>query len=207
MTDGATATLAQLDGAAGPYAGVAVSTDGTIAVSAPAGVLTVDGDATSVLLDAPAAGLGPVPGPVAFDAVGNLYTADVTTARVVRRGVDGALSVVSGAGTPVALALGRDGRLVAADGPTGTVIVVRSDGVASTLATASASPARGVAIAPDGRIAVVHVDGSVDVVDGTGEARVVATAGTLVTPGAITWDGRGGLAVVDGEQVRTLTIG
>jgi serine/threonine-protein kinase len=153
--------FAQLPESAGVAGGIAVADDGTVFITAEDGLWTF-GEATSTLVvPLAAAGLGAQPGPVAIDPLGNAYFADNANHRIIRRGVDGALSLVAGNGiaavpgpvdgdgqaaqnVPIglvtAMVIDRNGRLVFNDGVLLAVRSITPDGIINTVAGGGAQP-------------------------------------------------------------------
>ena len=207
-------TIGSLDPAEGVPGGIAVGPDGTVVVSAASGVWAFDDQGTpSLLLDASASGLGSIPGPLGFDGVGNLYVADNSNHRIIRRGTDGSLSLVAGdgsvpaagapqgdgqrgelvaVGTVTGLAIDRSGNLVFADDSIPALRQVGADGTMATLAGGGSTPLRAAdgSIAADGTAAGSVSFAGIDAmsIDATGAAVVTdATSGVMVriTGGAI----------------------
>ncbi len=173
--------LAQIDPSDGSPGGIAVAVDGSVVVSTTAGVRSfLDGEST-VLIDAAAAGLGSTPGPVAFDGAGNLYLADNDTHRIIRRQVDGTLSLVAGTG------------VAAQPGP-----VVGDGQKAGTVALGTV-----MGLAVDGVGNILVADGGVLAV------RVISPAGTVTTlaGGGATPLGSGGVFVTDGTSAHDISFG
>lgn len=153
--------FAQLPESAGVAGGIAVADDGTVFVTAEDGLWTFSGGASTLVVPLAAAGLGTQPGPVAIDPLGNAYFADNANHRIVRRGVDGALSLVAGNGiaavpgpvdgdgqaaqnVPVglvtAMVIDRNGRLVFSDGVLLAVRSITPDGIITTIAGGGTQP-------------------------------------------------------------------
>jgi molecular chaperone DnaK len=145
------------------FGGIAVAPTGDVYVTMSTGVKRIAADGSSELVvDSEAEGLGGSLGPITFDGVGNIYFVDVGTFRVLRRGVDGALSHVAGTGTqakagqppsgdggpaiasplavPVALAVDGRGNLLIADAGQRVVRSVGSDGMITTIAGGGPEP-------------------------------------------------------------------
>lgn len=185
--------FAQLPESAGVAGGIAVADDGTVFVTAEDGLWTFAGGTSNLVVPLAAAGLGAQPGPVAIDPLGNAYFADNANHRIVRRGVDGALSLVAGNGiaaTPgpvdgdgqpaqnvpigvvTAMVIDRNGRLVFNDGVLLAVRSITPDGIINTIAGGGTQPlATGPGTwADDGTAGRSLVFGGVDglAVDGNG---------------------------------------
>lgn len=188
-------SLATLDGPAG---GVVALADGSWAVTVGDDVIGVpaDGGAPVLILDGASVAFGATPGPITVDGAGNLYVADLANHRIVRRGTDGALSLVAGngevatgapegdaaqattvaIGTVVGLAVDGSGNLVFADAGTGSVRAVAPDGTLSTRASGLGG-ITAMAVDPSGRVflaggpvagvGAVGIDGGVEPVAGT----------------------------------------
>lgn len=152
------------DPTVGAPGGLVIGLDGSVLMSTPAGVRSISAGGSTLLLDAAASGLGTTPGPLALDGVGNLYLADNDTHRIIRRGVDGSLSLIAGSGaaaepgpptgdgqpagsvalgTVTGLAIDASGNLVFADSTSSAVRQVASDGTLSTLAGGGGTPVAG----------------------------------------------------------------
>ena len=227
VADGSVARVAQLDVAGGPPGGLAVAPDGTVAVSLPGGVVSVSAQGSTPLLDAAAAGLGPTAGPLAFDRTGNLYVVDDANHRIVRRAVDGTLTLVAGnglvpepgaptgdgslagqvaLGTVAAIDIDAAGDVVFVDTVAVAVRVIAPDGTVSTRAAGQAvDSAHGVAVDAAGQIYVAGRSSGAIVrvrADGTSETLLSRTPGTL---GALAIDDAGALVFVDGVTLARAT--
>ena len=198
IADGQAVLVATLDPTSGAGGGIVIATDGTVFVSTRAGIVAVRDGATTVVVDPAAAGLGVTPGPVTVDGLGNLYFADNDTHRIIRRGTDGALSVVAGTGvaatsiagdgqvassvpigTVSGLAIDRSGSLLFADSTLLAVRAVSATGVLSTVAGSGATPLGAAeSMVADGTparsVAFASVDGLA--VDGGGRVYVADTS-------------------------------
>ena len=177
--------LASLDPAEGIPGGIVVTSDGSVLLSTSAGARSFLGGGSALLLARADAGLGATPGPLALDGVGNLFLADNDNHRIIRRGTDGALSLVAGNGgiavpgpqlgdgQPAgAVALGYvtglvvdgGGNLVLADSGALAVRVVAPAGTISTLAGGGSTPLAGLdgGLAADGTPAPDIEFGAID---------------------------------------------
>ena len=154
--------------------GIAVASDGTVLLSTPTGVQSiVRGGAPTVLLDAATAGLGATPGPITLDGVGNLYLADNDTHRIIRRGTDGALSLIAGSGTAA-----TSGPLVGDGQPAGSVPI-------GTISGLAVDPAGNLLFADSTSLAIrrVAADGTLSTLAGGGATPVAAADGTWIADG------------------------
>ena len=217
-----------LDVDGGAAGGVAVALDGTIAVSLPSGVMSVTVEGTTPLLDATTAGLGGVAGPIAFDRTGNLYVADDTNHRIVRRATDATLTLVAGnglvpepgvpagdgdlagqvpVGSVVALDIDEAGNVVFIDGVAVAVRVIAPDGTVSTrLSGDPVASARGVAVDDSGRLYLTgRASGTIVRVgtDGSAETVVQRSPDTL---GAAAIGNDGALVFDDGAALATVIV-
>jgi hypothetical protein len=191
-------------GAEGEFAfgGVAVGPDGDAYVTMSTGVKRIGADGSSELVvDADAEGLGASFGPITFDGVGNMYFYDATTFRVLRRGVDGALSHVAGSGSQ-----GSGGQPPAGDGgpaiaaplsvPVGLVVDGRGN-----LLIADSGQAVVRSVGSDGTIATIAGGGTEPMSAAVGEFAADGTAATdleLGQVGGVTVDADGRVYVSDG---------
>jgi hypothetical protein len=164
----------------GRIGGLAVSRTGKVVLLTPDGLIEVTGDGKSTsIATLTQLGAGVAPGdesPLAFDGVGNLYIANSNGYTVLRRAVDGSMSLVAGTGqfanllppkgdggpatsAPVAhmtaMVVDRSGNLLIGQAQ-GALRMVAVDGTLSTIAGAgSLTTANGAAtFAPDGTKAV-----------------------------------------------------
>ena len=154
--------------------GIAVASDGTVLLSTPTGVQSiVRGGAPTVLLDAATAGLGATPGPITLDGVGNLYLADNDTHRIIRRGTDGALSLIAGSGTAA-----TSGSLVGDGQPAGSVPI-------GTISGLAVDPAGNLLFADSTSLSIrrVAADGTLSTLAGGGATPVAAADGTWIADG------------------------
>ena len=162
VADGEATEIANASATGGNVGGIAVASDGTVLLTNSAGVQAIGDDGSpTLLLDAATAGLGTTPGPITLDGLGNIYLADNDTHRIIRRGTDGALSLIAGSGVaatsgaPVGdgqpagtapigvvtgLAIDPGGNLLFADSTTLAIRRVAADGTLSTVAGGGASP-------------------------------------------------------------------
>ncbi len=160
--------------ALGVPGGIAVASDGTVLLSTPTGVQSiVGGGAPTMLLDAATAGLGATPGPITLDGVGNLYLADNDTHRIIRRGTDGALSLIAGSG-----AAATPGPLVGDGQPAGSVPI-------GTITGLAIDPAGNLLFADSTALAIrrVAADGTLSTIAGGGATPVAAADGTWIADG------------------------
>ena len=162
VAGGEATEIANAPATGGNVGGIAVTSDGTVLLTNSAGVQAIGDDGSpTLLLDAATAGLGTTPGPITLDGLGNIYLADNDTHRIIRRGTDGALSLIAGSGVaatsgaPVGdgqpagtapigvvtgLAIDPGGNLLFADSTTLAIRRVAADGTLSTVAGGGASP-------------------------------------------------------------------
>jgi molecular chaperone DnaK len=157
----------------GAVGGLAVSPAGKVVLLTRDGLLEITGDGTATSISSLAKlGAGVIPGtetPLAYDGAGNLYIANSNGYTVLRRSVDGAMSLVAGTGkfanllppkgdggaataAPMAhmtaMVVDRSGNLLIGQGQ-GAVRMVAVDGTLSTIAGAGASKVtNGVATFP-----------------------------------------------------------
>ena len=174
LADGESTVVGNPNPALGVPGGVAVTADGTVLLSTPTGIqsIGIDGTAT-MLLDAVAAGLGATPGPITLDGVGNLYLADNDTHRIIRRGVDGSLSLIAGSGaTPTPGPIVGDGQ-PAGSVPIGVVTALVIDPTGNLLFTDATALA----------IRRVAADGSLSTLAGGGGTPIAVADGTWVADG------------------------
>jgi actin-like ATPase involved in cell morphogenesis/sugar lactone lactonase YvrE len=227
VADGTVALLAQLDVSGGPPGGIAVAPDGTVAVTLTTGAVSVTADGAAPLLDAATAGLGPIAGPLAFDRAGNLYLTDDANHRIVRRGIDGALTLVAGnglvpdsgvaagdgslagtiaIGTIRGLDIDAGGDVVFVDATAVAVRLIAPDGTVSTRATGeSVDSAGGLAVDATGAVYVSNRTTGAIVrlrADGATDTLVTRSPGAV---GAIAVDADGSLLLVDGTSIARLT--
>lgn len=228
VANGESTVIGNPNAALGVPGGIAVTSDGTVLLSTPTGVQSiVGGGAPTVLLDAAAAGLGATPGPIALDGVGNLYLADNDSHRIIRRGIDGSLSLIAGSGaaatpgllagdgqpagsvpigTITGLVVDPAGNLLFADSTTLAIRRVVANGTLSTLAGGGAAP---VAVA-DGKwiadgtaantVAFLALDGLA--VDASSRVYVTdSVSGAIVR---ISTDGTVGLVIARQVGVETV---
>ena len=157
------ATVAYAGSKKGPVGGLAVSPTGKVVLLTPEGLLEITGDGTSTsIATLKQLGTTVTPGsetPLAYDGVGNLYIANSNGYTVLRRSVDGAMSLVAGTGkfapllppkgdgsaataAPMAhmtaMVVDRSGDLLIGQGQ-GAVRMIAVDGTLSTIAGAGAS--------------------------------------------------------------------
>ncbi len=228
VANGESTVIGNPNAALGVPGGIAVTSDGTVLLSTPTGVQSiVGGGAPTVLLDAATAGLGATPGPIALDGVGNLYLADNDSHRIIRRGIDGSLSLIAGSGaaatpgllagdgqpagsvpigTITGLVVDPAGNLLFADSTTLAIRRVVANGTLSTLAGGGAAP---VAVA-DGKwiadgtaantVAFLALDGLA--VDASSRVYVTdSVSGAIVR---ISTDGTVGLVIARQVGVETV---
>ncbi len=172
---GVATLISNANAALGVPGGIAVTSDGTVLLSTPAGVQSiVGGGPPALVLDAATAGLGATPGPITLDGVGNLYLADNDTHRIIRRGADGALSLIAGSGVAAA-----PGPLVGDGEPAGSVPI-------GTITGLVIDPAGNLLFADSTALAIrrVAVDGTLSTIAGGGATPVSAADGTLIADGA-----------------------
>ncbi|MEK7426250.1 MAG: Hsp70 family protein [Actinomycetota bacterium] len=182
IINGEVSLVAPLDPAEGAAGGIVVAPDGSVLVSTAAGVRSLRDGASTLLLDAAAAGLGATPGPLALDGVGNLYVADNDTHRIIRRGTDGSLSLIAGTG------------VVASPGP-----LAGEGQPASSVALGTVT---GLAVDGAGNLLVADT--------GVLALRAIAPAGTITTlvgGGPTPLGGSDGLWVADGTPGRDVALG
>lgn len=160
--------------ALGVPGGIAVRSDGAVLLSTPTGVQSiVAGGAPTMLLDAATAGLGKTPGPITLDGLGNLYVADNDTHRIIRRGTDGALSLIAGSG-----AAAPPGPIVGDGQPAGSVPI-------GTITGLAIDPAGNLLFADSTGLAIrrVAADGTLSTLAGGGATPVAAADGTWLADG------------------------
>ncbi len=174
LDNGESTVIGNPDPALGPLGGIAVASDGTVLLSTATGVQSiVGGGAPTMLLDAGTAGLGATPGPITLDGVGNLYLADNDTHRIIRRGTDGALSLIAGSG-----AAATPGPLVGDGQPAGSVPI-------GTITGLAIDPAGNLLFADSTALAIrrVAADGRLSTLAGGGATPVAAADGTWIADG------------------------
>ena len=196
VANGESTVFAAPNPALGVPGGIAVTSDGSVLLSTPAGVQSiVDGGAPTIVLDAAAAGLGATPGPITLDGVGNLYLADNDTHRIIRRGTDGSLSLIAGSG-----AAATPGPLVGDGQPAGSVPI-------GTITGLAVDPAGNLLFADSTVVAIRRVagDGTLSTVAGGGATPVAAADGTWIADGtaanAVAFLALDGLAVDNASRV------
>ena len=186
--------VASLDPAEGIPGGIVVTSDGSVLVSTSAGVRSLLSGGSTLLLPRADAGLGATPGPIALDGAGNLFLADNDNHRIIRRGTDGALSLVAGngggavpgpqigdgqpagnvaLGYVTGLVVDGGGNLILADSGALAVRVIAPAGTISTLAGGGSTSLAGA----DGTLAA---DGAParDIAFGAIDGLAVSTSGT-----------------------------
>jgi hypothetical protein len=169
ITGGQIALVATLDPADGVPGGIVVATDGSVLVSTKAGVRSLNNGASTLLLDAAAAGAGATPGPITLDGVGNLYAADNDGHRIIRRGTDGSLSLIAGNGTAA-----TPGPLAAEGQPAGTAAI-------GTVAGLAIDAGGNLIVADSAALAIREISsaGTITTLAGGG-ATALGTAGEVV---------------------------
>ena len=174
--------------ALGAPGGIAVASDGTVLLTTAAGVQSIAvGGAPTLLLPAATAGLGATPGPIALDGLNNIYLADNDNHRIIRRGTDGALSLIAGSGAAATV-----GPLVGDGEAAGTVPI----GVVSGLAI---DPGGNLVFADATTLAVRRVAG-----DGT--LSTVAGNGAFLSLNGLTVDSAGRVYVSDSTSAAIVRI-
>jgi molecular chaperone DnaK len=160
----------------GAVGGLAVSPAGKVALLTRDGLLEITGDGTSTSISSLAKlGASVIPGtetPLAYDGAGNLYIANSNGYTVLRRSVDGAMSLVAGTGkfAPLLPPKGDGSAATAAPMAHMTAMVVDRSG---NLLIGQA----------EGAVRMVAVDGTLSTIAGAGATKVTNGVATFPPDG------------------------
>jgi Hsp70 protein len=160
----------------GQVGGLAVSPTGKVVLLTRDGLLEITGDGTSTsIATLKQLGTGVTPGletPLAYDGVGNLYIANSNGYTVLRRSVDGAMSLVAGTG--------KFANLLPPKGDGGAATAAPMAHMTAMVVDRSGNLLIGQA---EGALRMVAVDGTLSTIAGAGATKVTNGVATFPADG------------------------